>query len=127
MSADAAVIKSGELNRRIELQMPVDTPDGQRGFTRTWVTVPGCKSVPAGMKYSNVPRRGDETWVAQQVYPTAFVIFKIRYRPSTNISDIQRVVYGKRIFNIRSTIVPDERQTAILLQCEELQAQGSLH
>ena len=123
----ASIVKSGELNRRITLQGPVDTPDGQQGFTRTWVTLPGCASVPASMDYSNVPRRGDELWVAGQVYPTAFIIFKIRYRPSINISDIHRVLYGIRIFNIRSTTVPQESRTIIMMQCEELQAKGSRH
>ncbi|HEX3640197.1 MAG TPA: phage head closure protein [Ktedonobacteraceae bacterium] len=124
---DPSIIKSGELNRRIELRKPVDTPDGQRGFTRTYATVPGCRSVPAAMTYSAVPRRGDESWVAQQVYVTTFVLFKIRYRPSLNIHDKMIVVYGKKTFNIRSVFVPKERQTVIMLQCEEIQSQGSLH
>jgi len=107
--------------------MPVDTPDGHLGVTRIWVTVPGCKRVPAGISYSSVPRKGDESFFAHQVYPTTFVNFKIRYRPKMNISDIHRVVYGKRIFNVRSAIVPEEKQTSIVLQCEEIQAKGTLH
>lgn len=127
MPIDASIVQSGKMNRRIALQTPVDTPDGQRGATRTWVNLPGCSSVPASMDYSNVPRKGDEGWLAQQIYPTAFVIFKIRYRPSVNIKDGYRVVYGKRVFRIRSTTVPQERRSLISLQCEELQAAGSLH
>lgn len=122
-----AIVQSGKMNRRITLQQPVDTPDGQRGVTRTWQTIPGCDRVPASMNYSNVPRKGDETYLAQQVYASAFVIFEIRYRPSININDIDRVVYGDRVFNVRSTGVPEERRTKIQLQCEELQAAGSLH
>lgn len=127
MPIDASIVQSGKMNRRIALQTPIDTPDGQQGVTRTWVTLPGCSSVPASMDYSKPPRKGDETWVAHQVYPSAFVTFEIRYRPNLNVNDIQRVVYGKRVFNIRSTAVPKERQSKILLQCEETQAKGSLH
>ena len=127
MPGDPSCIKSGELNRRIALQRPVDAPDGQRGFMRTWQTMPGCSSVPASMEYSKPQRRGDESWQSHQVYPTAYVTFGIRYRPSVNINDIQRVVYGSRVFEIRSTMVPKERRAKILLQCEELQAKGTLH
>lgn len=125
--ADSSIVKSGNMNRRIEIQEPIDTPDGQRGVTRTWETLPGCKRVPASMDYSPAPRKGDEAWVAHQVYPSSFVLFEIRYRPRVNISNIHRVVYGNRIFNIRSTSVPKERQTKIILQCEETQAKGSIH
>jgi SPP1 family predicted phage head-tail adaptor len=128
MPVDTSIVKSGDLNRRIAIQAPVNgTPDGQGGFTQTYQTLPGCSSVPAAMDYSNVPRKGDETFFAQQMYPTAFVIFKIRYRPSVNIKDGYRVVYGNRTFRIRSVTVPKERRTAIVLQCEELQAKGSTH
>jgi SPP1 family predicted phage head-tail adaptor len=127
MPTNPAIVQSGKMNRRIALQTPIDTPDGQRGVTQTWATLPGCSRVPAKMMYSPAPRKGDESWVAQQVYPSAFVVFEIRYRPNLNINDIQRVVYGDRIFNIRSTGVPDERRTKILLQCEETQAAGSTH
>ena len=127
MPTDPAAIKSGELNKRIALQEPVDTPDGQRVFTRTYQTVSGCSSVPASITYATVPRRGNESWLAQQTYAITYAIIKIRYRPSMNINDKMRVVYGSRIFDIRSTTVPKERQAVIMLHCEELQATGSLH
>ncbi len=125
--ADSSIVKSGNMNRRIALQQPVDVPDGQGGKTRTWQTIPGCERVPASMDYSPAPRKGDESYVAQQVYPSAFIIFEIRYRPSVNVNDIDRVVYGDRVFNVRSTGVPKERRSKIQLQCEETQAQGSTH
>ncbi len=124
---DPAAIKSGELNKRIAIQQPIDTPDGQQGFTRVWQTVSGCSSVPASITYATVPRKGGETWMVGQIYAVTFVIVKIRYRPSLNINDKMRVVYGARIFDIRSVTVPKERQSVIMLHCEELQAQGSLH
>src|SRR5579864_5802620 len=100
MPAETSTIQSGKLNRRIALQTPIDTPDGQRGVTRTWITLPGCSSVPAAMEYE----KGGEAYFAQQVYPSVFVLFTIRFRPNLNIDDIQRVVYGKSTFNIRLTL-----------------------
>lgn len=124
---NASIVQSGKMNRRITLQQPANTPDGQRGLKEGWATLPGCARVPASMDYSKPPRKGDESWVAHQVYPSAFVTFEIRYRPSINISDIHRVVYGNRAFNIRSVAVPSENRSKIVLQCEETQAKGSTH
>jgi head-tail adaptor len=87
--------------------------------------------VPAQFSYPQPSKKGDETFALQQVQEAVFVTITIRYRPSTNISPAYRVLYGsgvnQRIFNIRSVFVDDENRRIIIMQCQELQAKGTLH
>jgi SPP1 family predicted phage head-tail adaptor len=124
---DTTRISASKLNRRISMEEPTDTPDGQGGFTRTWTTVSGCQSVPAAFKEIVLPKAGDEKFIAQQVFASHWREIRIRYRPSTNITDQMRVRYGNKVFAIRAIDVPEEAQRVIVLLCEELQAQGSIY
>ena len=121
-------ITSSQLNRRITLQQPTYTSDGQGGHTAaTWTTVPGCASVPAGIQTVPFPRKGDEDFQMLQVFASSWVIVTIRFRPSTNISDTMRVLYGTKTYEVKGVKVPDESRQLIQLLCVELEATGSLH
>lgn len=125
--ASKASISASELNRRIRIELPVSTPDDEGGIESSWQVVPGCESVPASMTPAPIPKTGDEKFVHQQLYATRMAIFKIRYRPSTNIADTMRIVYGSRIFKVRSVSVPGEARLSIIIYAEEQQAKGSVH
>lgn len=120
-----------KFNRRIAIQEPSVVTDSSGGGALTYTTVPGCESVPTQFLYPPPAKKGDETFSLHQVQESLFVTMKIRYRPSTNISPAHRVLYGsganQRVFNIRSVFVDDENRRNIIMQCEELQAKGTLH
>lgn len=119
--------EAGSLRRRVSIQQPVDTLNTSGGASRSWQIVPGCSDVPAQIVYPLPSKKGDEVVTQQQKRSSSFTTVTIRYRPSQNISAAMRVVYGTRIFDIRTVIVPDEYPQWITLQCEEIQALGTLH
>lgn len=120
LSPADTTVSSGAFNKRIAIQSPVDTPDGEGGSTRTWSTVVTT--------WAHIePWKGKEAWLVGQVYSNMWTKMLIRYRPSLNVTPVMRVAYGKRTYNIRSVSVPAEAQTTIELLCEELQTYGSLH
>lgn len=112
-------VGAGAFNRRITIQQQViNAPDGMGGSTAAWTTA--CTT------WAHIEAwKGSESFTAQQIYPSMLTKMLIRYRPSQNISAAMRVLYGSRIYNIRSVSVPAEAQTTIQLVCEELQAKGS--
>jgi head-tail adaptor len=120
-------ITSGMFNKRISFVFPQDVPDGQGGFTRTYVTVPGLESVPAKAELFTVSKKGEDSVIAQQISASHTEVFTIRWRPSQNISNSYWISFGTHILKIRSIGVPDEKNMTIQIQSEELQAQGSLH
>ena len=120
-------ITSSQLNRRITIQQPTYIADGQGGQTVTWGTVPGCASVPAQMQDVPFPRKGDEDFQMMQVFATSWVIMTIRFRPSQNINDTMRVLYGTKTYEVKGVKVPDESRALIQMLCQELEATGSTH
>lgn len=128
MSSKPQAITGSKFNRRVTIQQEVQTAkDNAGGFGLTWVTVPGCTNIPAQISYPPPAKKGDEVFTQQQVRSSSFATITIRYRPSTNIDASMQVVYGSRVFNIRTVIPVDEARRIIQMQCEELQSRGSLH
>ena len=120
-------LQAGDLRKRIIIQQPVDTPNGKGGSVRTWVTVPGCGSVPARITYPPPSKKGDEQYTQQQLHSAVFTTITIRYRPSTNIDASMLIQYGSRLFEIRTVLPIDEAKQEVTLQVEELQGKGTLH
>jgi SPP1 family predicted phage head-tail adaptor len=118
---------AGKLRNRITIQYPIDSPAPGGGGYRTWATVAGCGSVPAQIVYPPPSKKGDEVYTQQQKRASLFTTITIRYRPSTNIDASMRILYGTRIFEVRTPIPDDTYKQFITIQCEELQARGSLH
>ena len=113
-------VSAGAFNKRVSFQMPVDAADGQGGSTRTWTTVLTTWAHIEAYK-------GNEAWIAGQKYSNMWTKVLIRYRASVNITPIMRMLYGNRIYDIRSVSVPAEALTTIQILVEELQVYGSLH
>lgn len=126
--ATLAPVKATRFRKRIRIeQEDRSRKDGKGGYKLQWVLVSGCDSVPAEITYPPPSKKGDETVAQQQVQSSVFATITIRYRPSINIDASMHVVYGSRTFNIRTVLPVDEARQLITLQCEELQAQGTLH
>lgn len=110
-------VDPGKLNRQIIIQKPTDTPDGAGGDVRVWT--------PFLTLWAQVsPSTGTEPFFAEQMYPKLTVTFTIRYRKG--ITAAMRVVYGTRLFNIRSVEETQDSRVYLKLHSEELQAKGSV-
>jgi len=124
MARKPLVATASDLNRIVRIEQRSGSSDGMGGLSNpTWTTVPGCAHIPAAIK----PLSGYEQFTAQQLYPGVNYRIFIRYRRTQNINASMRVVYGNRIFEIRSVLSVSEANTTLELKCEELQAIGGNH
>lgn len=110
-------VDAGKLNRWITIQKPVDTPDGAGGDVRVWVPFLNLWAQVEALM-------GSEPFFADQMYPKLQVAFTIRYRKG--VMAAQRVLYGTRLFNIRSVVETEDSRVYIKLHTEELQAKGTI-
>lgn len=102
----------GELNRRVEIQAPLKTPDGMGGFTITWRTI---DTVWAAIK----PLRGQELLEAMQTNANASLKLVMRYRQNVRMS--WRGKCGNRIFNFKSIVNPeDDKKTLEIVVTEQI-------
>lgn len=120
-------INSAKYNKRIQIQQEGRTWQLDGGYQQSWSVLPGCNSVPANILYPPPSKKGDEQYTQNQVHSSVFTTMTIRYRPSLNIDASMRIVYGTRVFNIRTVLPVDEAKREIVLQCQEVQAKGTLH
>ncbi len=118
---------AAKYRQRIAIQQPIDTPNTSGGAARTWTTVAGCASVPANITYPPPSKKGDEAYNDGQVHSSVFATMTIRYMPSLNINAAMQILYGTRVFNVRTVLIQDEYPDEITLQCEEIQASGDMH
>lgn len=105
-------MKAGKMKRRITLQNLTVTKDTEGIETESWVSL-----------YSNInaeidPLKGKEYFQAATIGEENTVRFKIRYR--SGVTSKLRLLYGSRIFNIRSVIDIEERHVELDLMCEEV-------
>lgn len=106
-------METGDLNKRITLQYKTKVPDGQGGFTDTWVD--------AATIWSAIwpTSAGDVT----QANTTVMVVshrIRIRYRSVLKTS--YRVKFGTRYFSIVSIICPNEGREWLDIMCKEAAA-----
>lgn len=102
----------GELRQRVTLQRPgTPTPDAMGGRSVPWANV--------GTTWAHVePLEGNERLRAMQVSPRLSHRITMRYRPG--VTSAMRVLYGARVFGLRSVIDPDERHERLVLLAEEV-------
>lgn len=84
---------ASRLNRRITLQNPVETPDGNGGFTTSWVDV---ATIWAEVKAVG----GREVFAQGQIQARQPCYFRVRYRE--DVTAAMRISYGGKLFNIRA-------------------------
>ncbi|MFT9848514.1 phage head closure protein [Aneurinibacillus sp. REN35] len=105
----------GKLNKRITLQRFEKTKDSEGIVTEAWNDV-------ATVWASAEPLRGREYFAAAAVNQENIVRFRIRYRPG--VTSEMRVVYGGRLFDIKSVIDVNERHRELQLMAEEVYGDG---
>jgi SPP1 family predicted phage head-tail adaptor len=92
------VVRSGELNRRINLQAPSRVPDGLGGFTVSWTTI--AASVPAAIW----PVSAKETIGGGR--ESTGITHRIRTRYREGLKTSWRISFRGKYFNIISIINP---------------------
>jgi len=104
-------VRAGDLRHRITIQQEQETLDQYNTPTTAWQDV---ATVWAAIE----PLRGREYLEAKNTTPELTVRIRIRYLPG--VMSAMRVLYGSRIFNIKSVIDLDERHKETHLMCSEV-------
>lgn len=100
----------GDLDQRVVLEQPVDTPDEIGGVTRVWTNV--------DQVWAQVtPMSGREEFNGERQASVIIHRVLIRWRP--DVTGAMRVRLGDRFLSIHAAIDWDERRRFLLLQCEE--------
>lgn len=102
--------KIADLRHRITFQSLVRTPDGQGGFTESWVNF---ASVWAKIE----PSSARERYFSQQIQPT--ITHKLTIRWLEGLKTEMRISYLDRIFQIHGIRREDERRFFMMIDAEE--------
>lgn len=100
----------GLMTARLELEAPSDSPDGQGGSTRAWLSVAALWA-----RIEPVTVVIDEEAAAQ----AATISHRIWIRHRTDVTAGQRLRKGARTFAILLVRDPDETGRYLVCQCEE--------
>ena len=101
----------GDLDQRLSLEQPLDTPDDIGGVTRAWTRV---DDIWAQVK----PAAGAENFVGEREESAITHRVLIRWRP--DVTGAMRLRLGARVFAIHAALDWDTRRRFLLLQCEEI-------
>jgi SPP1 family predicted phage head-tail adaptor len=104
-------MEAGKLRYRVTLQQLTTTTDAEGIPIESWLPF---ATVHAAVE----PIKGREYFQAAAVGAENTVRIRIRYR--SGVTAAMRLLYGTRIFNIRSVIDDNERHWEIHLMCEEV-------
>lgn len=100
----------GDLDQRLSLEAPVDTPDDIGGVTRAWT--------PVDAIWARVtPLAGGEQFAGEREESQLTHRVLIRWRP--DVTGAMRLRQGSRIFIIHAALDWDGRRRFLLLQCTE--------
>lgn len=100
----------GDLDQRVALEQPVDTPDEIGGVTRVWANVDNVWA-------QVTPVSGREEFNGERQASVITHRVLIRWRP--DVTGAMRLRLGDRFLSIHAAIDWDERRRFLLLQCEE--------
>jgi SPP1 family predicted phage head-tail adaptor len=107
-------MRAGNLRHIIDIQDTSMVSDGMGGWVETWATI----SNGANLRAAIWPLRGSERIEAMKV--EVAISHKIRIRYHSGITAEMRIKHGTRYFNIKSIIVPDERNIMVDMMAEEI-------
>lgn len=100
---------AGDLNRRIHLQVPTRTSDGQGGYVKGW-------SPEMPLWAQMIPLRSQEA-VAYNLQ-TSGQLWKVTIRHRTDVTTECRLKYDSQLLNIRSAQDPDGKRKWVVMTCE---------
>lgn len=104
-------MRAGSLRHNITVQVATNTQDSMGSVTRTWATF---KAVRASIQ----PIRGNESIAASQIVAEATHMIQIRYL--AGLLPSMRILYGARIFQIKSAADVYMGHRMMELLCEEV-------
>lgn len=106
-------MRAGQIKRRVTIQKPVTTTDGEGTESIAWV--------PVVTTWAEVIWLGGrERLEAEQLQNPRTLQVTIRSRPDVAITAAMRLQYGSRIFEIEAVLPDEEPPRALQLNCEEL-------
>jgi SPP1 family predicted phage head-tail adaptor len=101
----------GDLRHRLTLETPSDQPDDYGGFRRSHKA--------AGAVWARIRSLDTRTQFAEQKHENIATHFvEMRWRSDITVGS--RLLFGNRIFLIRSVRDPDERRLLLACVCEEI-------
>ncbi len=100
---------AGELNRRLTLQAPVETPDGAGGVTRSYQDI-----ATVWAKLAPSAARGDVLAAASGATITHRIVMRLR----SDVTTRHRLVAGTRLLRI-VTVHEDATGRFLVIQAEE--------
>lgn len=101
---------ASRLRQRVTLETPVLTAEAGGHFNQTWQTV-------ARVWAAIEPLNGAELWFGEQLEGRINHRITLRYR--NDLTSAMRIVFGERIFNIRSVHCPSEAREILVISAEE--------
>ena len=114
MSSSDKKSQIAKMRRRLTIEKPVSTPDGQGGFTTVWVTF---ATVWGEVKTAS----RSERWFSDQVQPVGS--HKIVIRWLKDVEETMRVRLSStdidRTYQIKGITFVDDRRYFITLDCAE--------
>ncbi len=105
-----AFLDPGQLSARLELEAPVETPDGQGGVTAVFSPVASLWALVEPVSHRLAELAGAEV---------ATVSHRVWIRHRAGIAAGQRLRKGARVFAIRLARDPDESGRYLVCYCEE--------
>jgi SPP1 family predicted phage head-tail adaptor len=102
-------LAAGRLNRRISIEAPVRSPNGQGGFTKGWAPT---FDVWAEM----IPLRGEEA--VQHNLQTSRQLWKVTIRWRAGINEECRAMFNGKPLNIRTCEDPNGRREQLVMTAE---------
>lgn len=108
-------MRAGQLRHRVILQTRTVAQNSMGEAVETWSTY---ATVWARVSPLRTRLSSDEFYHAQQINARLGVEVTIRYLHG--VETIERVVYGRRVFDVRHVVDPDERHVELILACEEV-------
>jgi SPP1 family predicted phage head-tail adaptor len=100
----------GRLRTRLTLEIPVETPDGAGGVTRSWTSAGALWG--AIRVWQSEPGRAPEQ-------EGALISHAITIRYRGDIDTQCRLRRGNRLFRVRGLVDPDEKRRRLVCLCEE--------
>ena len=105
-------LSAGSMREQITLQTEARAADGGGGYTQSFTT---NYTVYASVK----PVSGNEQYQQGQITDTQQYEFVIRYRSDKTVTPKNRILWGSRVFQIKSVINDMERNKYLVITAAE--------
>lgn len=105
-----APLRSGDLNRQVDIEIEERTPNGAGGFTTIWTPI--AREVWAAM----IPLRGDEALSLGVQRSSQLWKITIRYRADVTVK--HRLRHRDQVLEIKTAVDPFGRRDRIVMTAE---------